>query len=96
MIFRNIICLSLPFACAAWTVPWHSQDVLNEINIAVDCWVGEIHSPCNGSETGCTPDGILVSHCYFVFDGLDTLHTAPECDSSIVKQNISVNNLRYR
>ncbi|KAK3322666.1 hypothetical protein B0H66DRAFT_639058 [Apodospora peruviana] len=24
------------------------------------CWVGEIHSPCDGFETGCTPDGILV------------------------------------
>ncbi|KAI1207151.1 uncharacterized protein F4807DRAFT_189035 [Annulohypoxylon truncatum] len=24
------------------------------------CWTGEIHSPCNGATTGCTPDGILV------------------------------------
>lgn len=25
------------------------------------CWTGQIHSPCNGAQTGCTPDGILVS-----------------------------------
>ncbi|KAI0386703.1 hypothetical protein F5Y04DRAFT_275154 [Hypomontagnella monticulosa] len=25
-----------------------------------DCWTGEIHSPCNGFTTGCTPDGIMV------------------------------------
>ncbi|KAI2639017.1 hypothetical protein GGS26DRAFT_587788 [Hypomontagnella submonticulosa] len=24
------------------------------------CWTGQIHSPCNGFTTGCTPDGIMV------------------------------------
>jgi hypothetical protein len=26
------------------------------------CWTGEIHSPCLGFTTGCTPDGIKVCH----------------------------------
>lgn len=30
------------------------------------CWSGGIHSPCNGAETGCTPDGILVSVILFL------------------------------
>ncbi|KAI0179200.1 hypothetical protein GGR52DRAFT_296272 [Hypoxylon sp. FL1284] len=25
------------------------------------CWSGQIHSPCQGFSTGCTPDGILVT-----------------------------------
>jgi hypothetical protein len=60
MIFQNIIYLSLPFVCTAWTTP-HCQDVLNnEIAAAADCWVGSIHDPCKGFQTGCTPDGMLV------------------------------------
>lgn len=27
---------------------------------AADCWTGNIHSPCNGAEYGCS-DGFLVS-----------------------------------
>ncbi|KAK6085450.1 hypothetical protein SCUP234_02998 [Seiridium cupressi] len=37
------------------------------------CWTGEIHSPCNGFETGCTEDGIKVrTHPRRGFGGIFT------------------------
>ncbi|KAK7746477.1 hypothetical protein SLS53_002436 [Cytospora paraplurivora] len=35
-----------------------------EVNITSTnstCWVGPIHSACHGHDSGCTPDGILVT-----------------------------------
>lgn len=31
------------------------------------CWAGEIHHPCGGFASGCTPDGILVSSLFVFF-----------------------------
>lgn len=34
------------------------------------CWFGDIDSACEGAETGCTPDGMLVGVSLFLLTGL--------------------------
>ena len=47
-------CLTLSMASAS-ALPKGSSVISR-----ATCWSGEIHHPCNGATTGCTPDGIMV------------------------------------
>ncbi|KAI1389718.1 uncharacterized protein F4822DRAFT_428061 [Hypoxylon trugodes] len=49
-----IVLLPVAFSLALATV-------LPTRDAAETCWSGEIHYPCDGATTGCTPGGIMVA-----------------------------------
>ncbi|KAI1662722.1 hypothetical protein F4813DRAFT_8534 [Daldinia decipiens] len=58
MMFKNyaLVFLSTAFSLATTSaLPKQGSTVTKK-----ECWAGQIHYPCNGSTTGCTPDGIMV------------------------------------
>ncbi|KAI0007836.1 hypothetical protein F4779DRAFT_590411 [Xylariaceae sp. FL0662B] len=55
MLAKSIV-LMLPFASSL-----AAASIINRSQNSSVCWTGEIHSPCNGATTGCTPGGIMVA-----------------------------------
>ncbi|KAI1650158.1 uncharacterized protein F4817DRAFT_328431 [Daldinia loculata] len=58
MMFKNyaLFFLSIAFPLATTSaLPKPGSTVTRK-----PCWAGQIHYPCDGSTTGCTPDGIMV------------------------------------
>ncbi|KAI1402953.1 hypothetical protein F4819DRAFT_452790 [Hypoxylon fuscum] len=59
MMFKSYAVVLLPIAfsvTSASLLPKGSSSIPRAV-----CWSGEIHSPCNGAQNGCTNDGILVT-----------------------------------
>ncbi|KAI8962908.1 hypothetical protein F5Y11DRAFT_356719 [Daldinia sp. FL1419] len=58
MMFKSYAVLFLSVACPLATSSALPKPIATSKNAT--CWSGQIHYPCNGSTTGCTPDGIMV------------------------------------
>ncbi|KAI6089889.1 hypothetical protein F4821DRAFT_230137 [Hypoxylon rubiginosum] len=58
MMFKSYAFVLLPAAVSVTSAALLPKDSSPAPRAA--CWSGQIHSPCEGFSTGCTPDGIMV------------------------------------